>query len=336
MSSKRINCWEYMKCGRSPENQKRTQCKKCPATMETSFNGMNEGLNAGRSCWLVAGTFCDGETSGTFAEKIKTCKDCEFYKDVHTNADQTSLGIKNIDIVAATHIGHVKLSNEDRYLIRSMDDKALLLAVADGLGGDVSSDVAAEIAKGKLAGLKYLNKGKETEELDTFTRTLDLIIHKKAQTHSSLTYMATTLACTVLKSDMIHWVNAGDSRFYILRGSQLIQVTKDHTLARVLVEEGSLKAEEADGHYSSKILDQCLGYGMCEPETGSIRVKKNDLLMLSTDGLHKMVTKNVILKILRKSTNLEEKIKALMSAALISGGKDNITVVLAHIKQTLL
>ena len=259
----------------------------------------------------------------------------EAIKELKYEEDQISLSIKNIDIVAQTHIGLIKSSNEDRYLVRTMDDNALLLAVADGLGGDVSSDVAAEITKDRLSRLKYLQSGKEAEGLDTFARDLDLIIHKRALADSGLTYMATTLACIVLKSDLIHWLNAGDSRFYILRNDQLLQITHDHTLARVLVEAGRLKQEDADEHYSSKILDQCLGYNMCDPETGSVRVKKNDLIILATDGLYKMVKEKTILQILLSNTTLKEKMEILVNSALKSGGEDNLTIVLAHIKQTL-
>ncbi len=259
----------------------------------------------------------------------------ESVRELRYEEDQLSFGTRNIDIVAHTHIGLVKTLNEDRYLVRTMDDNALLLAVTDGLGGNVSSDVAAEITNNRLSGLKYLKPGREAEDLDTFARDLDLIIHKKAKADSGLTYMATTLACVVLKADMIHWLNAGDSRFYILRDDQLLQITQDHTLARVLVEEGRLKPEDADTHYSSKILDQCLGYGMCDPETGSIRVKKNDLIILSTDGMYKMVKEQNILQILKLKTTLGEKIEALMNLALISGGEDDITLVFAHIKEVL-
>ncbi len=76
----------------------------------------------------------------------------EAIKELTYGEDQISLEIKNIDIVAHTHIGLVKSSNEDRYLARTMDDNALLLAVADGLGGNVSSDVAAEITKIGVSG----------------------------------------------------------------------------------------------------------------------------------------------------------------------------------------
>jgi len=331
MNRNKVNCWEYMKCGRGPEQENDV----CPAASDPSFNAMNDGINAGRSCWLVAGSACKGSASGTFAKEFQNCRKCEFYKQVHAKNDQITLGIKNIDVVACTHTGLVLKTNEDRYFVRNMNDNALLLGVADGLGGDVSSDVAAELAKGRLATLNNLPEGNESEFLDKFARDLDIFIYKKAENHPSLTYMATTLVCTILKNDMIHWVNIGDSRFYVLRNGKLIQITKDQTLAKALVEEGELKPEDAKGHYSQKILDQCLGYGMCEPDTGKFKVKKNDVIVLVTDGLYKMVAHDLMIKILNTDSDLKQKITALMDAALSFGGKDNITIILAHIKQTL-
>jgi protein phosphatase len=296
---------------------------------------MNDGLNAGRSCWLVAGTACKGPASGIFAKEFENCRKCEFYKKLHAENNRISLGIKNIDIVACTHPGLVQEANEDRYLIRTMEDNALVLAVADGLGGDVSSDIAAEIARSRLSAMDNLPEGREAESLDRFARNLDRIIYGKAQRHPDLAYMATTLVCTILKSDMIHWVNVGDSRFYIHRENKLIQITRDQTLAKALLEEGKLNPEDAADHYSQKILDQCLGYGMCEPETGNLKVEKNDLILLATDGLHKMIDGRLMLKILNSDKTLQQKLTALMDATLSSGGKDNITIILAHIRQTL-
>lgn len=331
MNDKKTNCWEYMKCGRGPAQGNDI----CPAASDTSFNGMNDGVNAGRSCWLVAGTECKGIASGTFAKDFETCRKCEFFKEIHSQESQISIGIKNIDIVASTHIGLIQDTNEDRYLVKTTDNGALLLAVADGLGGDISSDIAAEMAKGRLASLKDLPVGRETEFLNEFVKDLDQFIHKKAETHPGLAYMATTLVCAILKNDIIHWVNVGDSRFYVLRDGEIKQITKDQTLTKMLVEEGVLKTEDAHEHYSQKILDQCLGYGTCESETGSFQVKQDDTIILATDGLYKMIERGRMLNILNNGQSLKQKITALNDAALSSGGKDNITIILAYIKQTL-
>ncbi len=335
MSDKKINCWEYRKCGRGPNDIMGKSGKVCPVTQGSSLDGLNEGIRSGRACWLVAGTFCNKKVSGTYAEKIESCRDCDFYRKVNQSSGQTRLSIENIDIFGFTHLGLLKKVNEDRYLVRQMKDKSLLLAVADGLGGDVSSDFAAEIVKGKLASIQVLKNGKEKEQLRKMAEEMDTIISNKAQKTPEFEAMATTLVCAILKKDHIYWVNVGDSRLYLLRNKELIQVTEDQTLARFLIEEGELKPEKAKDHYSYDLVDQCIGYGECEPETATFKIRKDDLLILSTDGLHKMISQDLFLSIVNLETSIEDKTKTLINAALDFGGKDNITIVLAQINQTL-
>ncbi len=82
MTSKKSNCWEYMKCGREPGGKNAAEFGVCPAAQDTSFDGLNRGKNGGRICWAVGGTFCGGKVQGTFAEKRKSCIHCEFYRQV--------------------------------------------------------------------------------------------------------------------------------------------------------------------------------------------------------------------------------------------------------------
>lgn len=74
------NCWEYKKCGRQPGGSKVHELGICPATIDVTRNGRNGGKNAGRFCWRVAGTFCDGKVQGSFAVKFKSCSECDFYR----------------------------------------------------------------------------------------------------------------------------------------------------------------------------------------------------------------------------------------------------------------
>lgn len=76
----KLNCWEFKKCGREPGGDKVTELGICPATIEERTEGVHEGRYAGRSCWVVAGTFCEGKIQGTSASKIDTCMNCDFYK----------------------------------------------------------------------------------------------------------------------------------------------------------------------------------------------------------------------------------------------------------------
>lgn len=76
------NCWEVMKCGREPGGEKADELGICPAALAEEIDGVNDGKNGGRICWAVAGTLCDGECQGTFAQKLLHCVNCEFMKQV--------------------------------------------------------------------------------------------------------------------------------------------------------------------------------------------------------------------------------------------------------------
>jgi len=81
---KKLNCWEAMKCGR--ENNSKdcyfSEVGTCPASIETFMDGVNDGQNAGRACWVIAGTLCGDDVQGDCSSKIKTCLACVFYHQV--------------------------------------------------------------------------------------------------------------------------------------------------------------------------------------------------------------------------------------------------------------
>jgi hypothetical protein len=78
----KLNCWEFKKCGREPGGKNERDLGTCPATVEKRLDGVHDGTNGGRSCWVISGTFCGGVVQGTFAKKFLNCELCEFYKAV--------------------------------------------------------------------------------------------------------------------------------------------------------------------------------------------------------------------------------------------------------------
>ncbi len=78
----RMNCWEYKKCGRQLGGGHVSDLGVCPASFESKLNGVHGGTNAGRACWVVAGTLCQGSVQGTYAHKYSNCNACDFYRDV--------------------------------------------------------------------------------------------------------------------------------------------------------------------------------------------------------------------------------------------------------------
>jgi nucleoside-diphosphate-sugar epimerase len=82
MIGEKLNCWEFMKCGRGPKGAKAKKLGVCPAASEKRLDRVHGGINSGRACWVVAGTFCGGTVQGSFARKQVACKRCDFYNKV--------------------------------------------------------------------------------------------------------------------------------------------------------------------------------------------------------------------------------------------------------------
>jgi len=327
MTAERVNCWEYMQCGREPGGDCARDNGVCPAAVSEKFHGINHGTKGGRICWLVAGTFCDGVIQGTYADKKDSCRECGFYKKVQLEEAVTEISSRRVEIFATTNIGLVRKANEDRYLIRELDGDTLLFSVADGLGGHKGGAHAAEIVRGKLANMPSVPHGREKEVLARLAVEADAVITRLADEMPELEGMGTTLLCVLLRNNTAYWVHVGDSRFSILRDEQLIQVTKDQNLARFLVEEGEISEEEVPDHYSKDVLDQALGSAMEKPETGQVEVRPGDLLLLSTDGLHSQVSEEIITYALNIDSDLGTRGNLLVRSALDAGGSDNITLV---------
>ncbi len=92
----KMNCWQVKKCGREPGGANVKQFGVCPATEEQRVNGVNDGFNAGRACWAVAGTFCGGEVQGAFAAKLDNCMSCNFYEKVVSEQWPNYMGLSEI------------------------------------------------------------------------------------------------------------------------------------------------------------------------------------------------------------------------------------------------
>jgi len=90
------NCWEFKKCGRELNGKNSKEFGICPASTEQKVHGVNDGTNAGRSCWAVSGTFCGGEVQGNFASKLGDCMKCDFYTNVRTEEGSKIVTSKGI------------------------------------------------------------------------------------------------------------------------------------------------------------------------------------------------------------------------------------------------
>ena len=231
---------------------------------------------------------------------------------------------------AISHIGKKRTINEDRYLIRELGKNAILLAVADGMGGGARGDLAAEFMVERLTAM---NPGKEGVErrLTDVVRDADKALFSMAEREPELEGMGTTVTGCLISGNRAWWVQVGDSRLYLLRQGIIRQVTVDQNMVQFLIDEGDITLQEARNHPARHLLDQCVGCGHCEPETGSMVVEAGDLLLFATDGLHEDLSLTAINALLYSDTHVRDKAGALIQGALRGGGNDNITVVVVEL-----
>lgn len=112
----RVNCWEFKQCGRQPGGAKAGELGGCPATECRGLHGIHGGVNAGRACWIVAGTLCGGPVTGTFARELGNCWKCDFFASVKKRESDATLGFsgtllgmqRSVDkIVRFDHLSHI-------------------------------------------------------------------------------------------------------------------------------------------------------------------------------------------------------------------------------------
>ena len=138
--------------------------------------------------------------------------------------------------------------------------------------------------------------------------------------------MGTTATILHLDGDQALWAHVGDSRLYLLRGGVLHQVTRDHSYVEDLVAQGELTEEEARIHPQKNVLTRAVGVEAdIIVDTGRFTVQPGDILLLATDGLMNMVQEPEICAILGRQEG--DVARALIEAALASGGRDNVTAV---------
>lgn len=234
---------------------------------------------------------------------------------------------------AATHQGRVRKTNQDRFCLRRLSDGSALVSVSDGLGGEPAGDIAATIVHEALQGIETMDPSAPGERLAELATRLDRRVARARRANEDMGGMGTTLTLVWLRGDWAHWVHVGDSRLYLLRNHKIQQVTKDHTLARFLVAEKEITPKQAENHYSKEILDQYLGCGDCVPDAHGFRIAAGDTLLLSSDGLYRLVHFEPMAAILRADTSPAEKVREMVNQALAAGGTDNITAVVVDVSR---
>ncbi len=255
----------------------------------------------------------------------------ENQKNALWDKKQDHFQTEDMVISAGTDIGRKRKTNQDRYGIRLLSDGSVLMALADGLGGEPGGEIASGRVMESLEGHAFLNHEKLPSALVDFFYQMNREMVAMAEENEALSGMATTLILVAIKDRHAFWVHAGDSRLYHFKNQKLTQITQDQTLARFLINEGELSKEEAKTHYSENVLEQVIGCRDLMPETGEIRLESGDMLILMSDGVHRAMDEKTMEEVLKKADSTVHASEHLIQLSMEAGGKDNMTVVMAKI-----
>ena len=242
-------------------------------------------------------------------------------------------------LAGKTDVGRVRQENQDDYRAGELPGGAVWALVCDGMGGAKGGREASQGACNVIENFfqeQYAQCGAGQEEpfLKKALLYANRFVFQKAAHEEALAGMGTTAVCALVRSGNVYLCHAGDSRAYLIRDGKLTQLTHDHSYVQELVDCGTITEEEAEHHPQKNIITKALGVDYrLEPEFTAAKLKREDRLLLCTDGLTNMVSVEEMEELLAQGAfyDLPDR---LIEAANAHGGSDNITALLLAVEPT--
>lgn len=245
-----------------------------------------------------------------------------------------------VDVASLTDVGCERENNEDSYgYWESEDDRIFerlgrLVIVADGMGGCEGGQFASRIAVDTVQEVYSAASGDEPQQilLEAFEQA-HRRVQRKARESRALRGMGTTLTSFAVVENRMYFAHVGDSRIYRLRAGKLEVLTHDHSLVSRLVENGVIRADEAESHPQRHVLIAAIGVAEeVQPDRPAqpLPVEKSDVLLACTDGLWTQVNEEEIARELAANTALDA-CRSLVGLAKDRGAPDNITLQILRI-----
>jgi len=267
----------------------------------------------------------------------------------------TTRGEVRLKLFARTDVGQIREHNEDNFLVADLTRRSrglleanrtgivgpngALFAVCDGMGGAAAGEIASQLAVDILYE-RMVDPGDEGLPLqrDDLARRLvraieaaGLRIYQEAKLDRSRRGMGTTVTAAALVDDHLFFAQVGDSRGYLIRRGELVQLTRDQSLVNQLIEAGQLTEEEAETFEHNNIILQALGTAdTVQVDLTYCELRRGDILLLCSDGLSGMVRFDDIREAVRTTSEPIDACKQLTDRANQAGGHDNITVVVVQ------
>lgn len=237
-------------------------------------------------------------------------------------------GTLELSWAAITDTGRRREINQDAMLA----DYPLFI-VADGMGGHIGGEIASASVIGRLGPLASTRDvNPKTIEKALSRAVKDIIAHPETTDEGTGTTV-TGVYLDVSQAEP-HWVslNIGDSRVYLLRDDNLVQITVDHSVVQELIASGKLSPEEAENHPYGNVITRAVGPSEgVRPDYVRLDVVDGDRFVICSDGLTKELTDYGIKHFLDAHADPAEAIEAMLDAALENGGRDNVTIVLVDV-----
>lgn len=241
----------------------------------------------------------------------------------------------------ASHIGKVRKNNEDYCMGEIVQTDGLntvgIFAMADGMGGHNKGEVASKLAVENIIHFlkeNLLQNGNiKIDYIDDIIKqaynNVNSIIHKKSITDIECEGMGTTLTTAIVYKDTLYVANVGDSRCYLLQNDSFDKITIDHSVVEELIRANIITESEAKVHPRRNHITRAMGTDeMVVVDIFRHELKKDDIVLLATDGLTGFVEDNMIKEIIEKNDDIENISNELINAANDMAGKDNVSVIL--------
>jgi serine/threonine protein phosphatase PrpC len=223
-----------------------------------------------------------------------------------------------------THVGRVRMINEDRVLDCPQHG---LWAIADGMGGHSAGDIAAEAA---IAALQQLtDKGPiDAAAIEAALQSVNQSLHRRTKGGARLS--GATIVVMLATADRVTILWAGDCRAYRFRDGRLDQLTRDHSVVQELLDAGAIDAVQASRHPQAHVVTRALGAGdTLSLDRVAADVAPGDLFLLCSDGMP--ASPAALVDILSGDAGeIESAAGLLLDHALAAGGQDNISLVLVR------
>ncbi len=236
-----------------------------------------------------------------------------------------------------TNVGKVRSANEDN-LGEAVTPNGHLFVVCDGMGGHVGGAQASTIAVNSL--IEYFRREVYDNVIQAIDHALSFAneqIYASALSNPDLKGMGTTAVVLLIRGEECFIGHVGDSRIYLRSNGKLNRITKDHSFVQTLVDSGVIDDEDTETHPNKNQILQALGIAPSVRATicpSAILPKASDLFLLCSDGLNGMVNDSDMEQIMQED-NLLVTSENLITAALNSGGHDNVTASLVLIEESI-